>query len=62
MFESRTLVDLLPFKPSCTSLSKVSLRDPVRHSGTPDQPSGTCVNTNTCSIDAAQAHLRAHAQ
>jgi len=45
-------------QPNCTSLSKGSLRDPVRHTGSPDQPSGTSVNTNTCSIDAAQAHLR----
>jgi len=59
MFENRTFVDLLRFNQVVQARAK-ALRDPVRHTGTPDQPSGTSVNTNSGSIDAAKAHLCVH--
>jgi len=46
---------------SRTSSSKGSLRGPVRCAGVLNQPSRTSLNTNTISIDAAQAHLHAQA-
>jgi len=60
MFENRTLVDLLRFNQVVQAQTKHSLRDPVRPAGVPDQPNGNFLNTNTCSIDAAQAHLCPH--
>ncbi len=59
MFENRTLVDLLRFKWTVQAWTEVLSGIPTSLLGLhPLEP----VNTNTCSMDVPQAHLRALAR